>query len=63
MQTMLVVHPVHEIPQFDLVKHTHVEKTYEGGEDIWYMQWTLDGLCIWTLHMNFVYTLDEGFFF
>ena len=34
---------------------------------LWYMQWTLDGLCIhglctWTLYMNFIYTLDEAVF-
>ena len=32
-------------------------KNYEGGEDIWYMPWTLDVLCmcgIWTLYMDFV---------
>ena len=35
---------------------------YESGEDMWYMRWTLDGLCIgcrWTLHTNFEYTLDN----
>ena len=35
---------------------------------MWYMQWTLDGLClyevcIWTLYMTFVYTLNEAFFY
>ena len=34
VQTTFVVHPVYEIPRFDLAKHTHIEKkTYEGGEN------------------------------
>ena len=45
----------------------HWKKKYEGGEKMWYMQWTMDGLCIyglfiWTLYMNLLYTLDEAFF-
>ena len=69
VQTTFVIHPVHEIPQFDLVKRTHIEKkTYESGEDMWYIQWILYGLClcelcIWTLYVNFWYTLNEAFFF
>ena len=48
--------------------YTHWKKSYEGGEDMWYMQWTLDGICIygtciWILYVKFVYTLDEVFFF
>ena len=35
---------------------------------LWYMQWTLLGLClcetcIWTLYVTFIYTLNEVFFF
>ena len=46
VQKTFAVHPAHEIPRFDLVKHTYIEKTYEGGEDMWYMQWTLDEIYI-----------------
>ena len=35
---------------------------------MWHMQWTLHGLClcelcIWTLYVTFLYTLNEAFFF
>ena len=68
MQTTFIVHPVHEIPRFDLIKCTHIEITYEGGEDMWYMQWTLYGpclceLCIGTLYVTFICTLNEAFLF
>ena len=36
------------------------KKIYEGGEEMWYMRWTLDRLCtcsIWTLYMDFLYGL------
>ena len=54
--TTFVVHPIHEIPIFDLVKHAHIEKKLWrwGG----YMAYALDfgwALYIWTLYMNFVY--------
>ena len=47
--------------------YTHRKKTYEGGEDMWYMPWTLYGLClcglcIWTLYVTFIYTFKVGFF-
>ena len=34
---------------------------------MWYMPWTLhglclSGLCIWTLYVTFIYTLNEAFF-
>ena len=34
---------------------------------MWYMSWTLhglclSGLCIWTLYVTFIYTLNEAFF-
>ena len=47
-----VVHPVHEIPRFDLVKRTHIEKNLVGRIcDI------CSGLCMGFVHVNFVYGL------
>ena len=37
-----------------MAKYADIEKKYEGGEDIWYMRWTMDALCIcciWTLYI------------
>ena len=38
----------------------HTLKNYKDGEDMCYMRWILNGLCIcgiWTLYVDFVYTL------
>ena len=53
---MYVVHPVHEIHRFDLVKHTQFEQNYEGGED--YVVYAMDfGWTLYMRYMDFVYTL------
>ena len=55
MRTTFIVHPVHEIPRFDLVKRTHIERNlWRWGGYVVYAMNFVCVLFVWSLYMDFV---------